>query len=71
MAIHRDLHLSVRFNPSWVKDERNMKELDEEEAIRLQQRRDRTSNYGFDEIKILPDNTGYLKLNGFSYDTGA
>jgi len=70
MSVHRDLHLSVRFNPSRVKDERNRKELDEE-AIKVQERRSRTSNYGFSEIKILPGNIGYLKLNEFSYDTGA
>jgi len=44
MAVHRDLHLSVRFNPNWVKDEKNRKELDER-AIRIQERRSRTSNY--------------------------
>ena len=70
MSVHKDLHLSVRFNPNWVRDEKNRKELDDE-AIRLQQRRSRTMNYGFNEIKILPGNIGYLKLNEFSYDTGA
>jgi hypothetical protein len=70
MAIHRDAHLSVRFNPDWVKNEKGRKELDEE-AIRLQKRRDRIRNYGFQEIKILPGNIGYFKFNGFSYDTDA
>lgn len=70
MSVHRDLHLSVRFNPSWVKDERGRKELDEE-AIRVQERRSRATNYGFSEIKILPGNIGYLRLDSFSYDTGA
>jgi len=70
MSVHRDLHLSVRFNPNWVKDEKNRKELDED-AIRRQGRRDRTLNYGFAEIKILPANIGYLKLNEFTYNTDA
>jgi len=70
MSVHRDLHLSVRFNPSWVKGERGRKELDAE-AIRIQERRSRTTNYGFNEVEILPGNIGYLKLNEFSYDTGA
>lgn len=70
MSVHKDRHLSVRFNPGWVKNERGRKELDAD-AIRLQERRDRTTNYGFNEIKILPGNIGYLKLNGFSYDTKA
>ena len=67
MSVHRDLHLSLRYNPAWVKDERGRKELDED-AIRLQDRRDRMSNYVFAELKILPGNIGYLKLNGFTYN---
>lgn len=70
MSIHRDGHLSVRFNPDWVKNEKSRKELDEA-AILLQKRRDRASNYGFKEIKILPGNIGYFKLNEFSYNTDA
>lgn len=70
MAVHRDLHLSLRYNPNWVKEERNRKELDAE-AIRRNERRGRTSNYGFNELRILPGNIGYLKLDGFTYDTGA
>jgi hypothetical protein len=70
MSIHKDRHLSVRFNPGWVKNERGRKELDEE-AIRLQKRRDRAGNYGFQEIKIMPGNIGYFKFSGFSYNTDA
>ena len=70
MAVRRDEHLRVMFNPAWVEEERNRKELDEQ-AIKLQERRSRTTNYGFIEIKILPGNIGYLRLDSFSYDTGA
>ena len=69
-AVHEDRYLSVRYNPEWVKNEKNRAELDEE-AILLKKRRDRGSNYGFEEIKILPGNIGYLKFNGFSYNTDA
>lgn len=69
-SIHKDAHLSVRFNPEWVRNERGRKELDEE-AIRVQKRRARSDNYRFQEIKILPGNIGYFKFNGFSYDQDA
>ena len=70
MAVRRDEHLRVMFNPAWVEEERNRKELDEQ-AIKLQERRSRTTNYGFIETRILPGNIGYLRLDSFSYDTGA
>lgn len=70
MSVHKDRHLSVQYNPEWVKNEKGRKELDEV-AILLQKRQERTDNYGFKEIKILPGNIGYFKFNGFSYNTDA
>lgn len=69
-SVFSDAHLTIWFNPEWVKSERARKDLDEE-AIRLQKRRVRSGNYGFQEIKILPGNIGYFKFNGFSYDQDA
>jgi hypothetical protein len=70
MAVHKDEHLSVWFNPEWVKNERGRKEVDAE-TLRLLARRDRNANYGFQEVRILAGNIGYLKFNGFSYDEDA
>jgi hypothetical protein len=70
MFIQKDEHLSIRYNPEWIKNEKNRTVLDEK-AVLLKKRRDRISNYGFKEIKILPGNIGYLKLNEFSYDIDA
>jgi hypothetical protein len=68
--IHEDRHLRVQFDPEWVAEERNRKELDQE-AIERKEWRDRAANYGFGKIEILPGNIGYLELNSFSYQPDA
>ena len=69
-AIHEDRHLVVRYDPDWVQNERGRKASDDE-AIQRRKWRDQTVNYGFREIKILPGNIGYFKLDSFSYDEDA
>ena len=69
-AVHNDGHLRIWYNPEWIKNERERAKLDEA-AILQKKREERTANYGFKEIKILPGNIGYLKLNSFSYDVDA
>jgi len=69
-TIHKDEHLHIWYNPEWIKNEKQRAELDEA-AILRKKRQERNVNYGFEEIKILPGNIGYLKLNSFSYNTDA
>jgi len=69
-TIHKDEHLHIWYNPEWIKNEKQRAELDEA-AILRKIRQERNVNYGFEEIKILPGNIGYLKLNSFSYNTDA
>ena len=70
MAIHKDDHLSIRYNPEWIKNKRGIDKFDKKALLR-KQRMDRIANYGFEEVKIFTGNIGYLKLNGFSYEIGA
>lgn len=70
MAVHKDEHLSVRFGPEWVRNERGRTAVDAD-TLRLLERRDKNVNYGFQEVKILAGNIGHLKLNGFSYNPAA
>jgi hypothetical protein len=69
-AVHRDKHLRIMFNPERIKIERQSVQQDEA-AIAFKKRQERISNYGFEEIKILPGNIGYLKFNSFSEDPNA
>lgn len=69
-AVHKDDHLSVQYDPGWIKGKRERKKKDEK-AILLNKRRARSSNYGFKKIEILPGNIGYLRFDGFSYNEAA
>lgn len=68
--VHEDRHLRIRFDPQWVSNEKSREELDPV-AVERSQWWARTTNYGFEEIEILPGNVGYLKLNSFSYEPQA
>ncbi len=64
--ISQDLHLRVRFEPEQNKHMREMYTQEDEfeipESFLKALKRD---NYGFQEIRILPGNVGYLDLRAF------
>lgn len=64
--VNNDRHIRVNFDPNLVKEIRELEAQGDEDSMPsdyLEQLR--MSNYGFKEIKILPGNIGYLKLNQF------
>jgi len=66
-SVSNDLHLRVSFRPDQIEDWRNASQS-EEDSIAMAERRlnnNRRNNYGFQEIKILDGNVGYLNLTGF------
>lgn len=73
-SINGDRHIRVYYSPEFIKNKKNpelQKKLTEEA-----QHRARMNNYGFVEIRILPGNIGYLKMNSFdgsqaAFDTAA
>ncbi len=68
-AVVSDKHLSFEFSPEQVEFIRS--EQSQSEDVSLQQARLREMqrfNFGFESVKILEGNIGYLKLNNF-YDT--
>ena len=65
--ISKDLHLRVMFRPEQIDRWRNASQSTED-SIAMAERRlkaNRRSNYGFQEVKILEGNVGYLNLSGF------
>jgi hypothetical protein len=64
-SVSHDLHLRIGYAPDMIRMSKT-RTGDDDELQRLQNRRSRMDNYGFQEIKILPGNVGYLKFNYFS-----
>jgi C-terminal processing protease CtpA/Prc len=68
-SINGDRHLNVRFNPEVIN--RRRMATTPEDSIALVERGKRSgqkNNFGFQEMKILDGNIGYLNLTGF-FDT--
>lgn len=63
-SVSHDKHLAVAYAPERV---RQIKAAQQDtSAVPIDGREERMSNYGFEEVKILSGNVGYLKLNSFS-----
>lgn len=57
----RDKHLNVEYQPIYAKELRAEKDEKSEQDLK-----EKKENYGFETPKILPGNTGYLKLKYFA-----
>jgi hypothetical protein len=63
-SINGDRHITIRYSPGYIQ---SMKEPDSRRASEKSARlRSRLSNHGFQEIRILSGNIGYLKMNSFN-----
>lgn len=63
-AINQDLHLRVNYNPNRAKALRQPPSTNDNPARNNSPRRNR-NNFGFQEVKMLEGNIGYLDLRGF------
>ena len=60
----QDGHLYVRYDPQMVKTLQAPEDTaEEQEDMSLHGQEAREKNFGFEEVKILPDNIGYMKVS--------
>ena len=65
-AINNDLHLRVRFDPAGIAERRSAVTPEDSLAfVERQRQQSRDRNFGFEELKLMEGNIGYLKLQGF------
>ena len=72
--IHEDKHLNIRYDPGLIqniKRQSGMSESEREKSFERQKLEERRRNYGLTELKILPGNVGYFKLNEFPSSRGS
>jgi hypothetical protein len=70
-SISHDLHIGVRYNPETIAMIRQQDENDDDSYGDFVEEMNRMRNYGFEEMKILAGNVGYLKLNMFAESENA
>ncbi len=69
IAVSHDNHIRARVDPEWIrKTKETVSEADSLAFVKEQVGYAQMDNFGFQEVKILDGNVGYLNLTGF-YDT--
>lgn len=65
-SINNDLHLRVNFNPQMIAQQQNtITAADSLAYMEEQIKAGKRANHGFQEVKVLEGNIGYLNLRGF------
>lgn len=65
-SVSRDKHLRAGFNPQLVKELRARSNAGDDDLPAAFLEQMKMGNYGFNEVKILDGNIGYLDLRGFN-----
>jgi len=70
-SISHDRHIGLRYEPETIAMMRQQRENDDDSFGEYMEETNRMRNYGFEEMKILAGNVGYLKLNMFAESENA
>jgi len=73
-TILEDKHFNIRYDPEFIKNLKRqfgMSESEREKNFERQKSEERSRNFGLTELKILPGNIGYFKLNEFPSSRGS
>ena len=66
VSISKDLHFYIAYEPDWVKDKINSEKESEKEVLRNKDIANaKKENFGFQELRILEGNIGYLDFRTF------
>jgi len=66
-AISKDLHFVVEFDPDWIAEQQTSSDPEKKQAQELRLIADlRSKNFGFDEVRILEGNVGYVNFSYFA-----
>jgi len=71
VSISHDRHIGVRYQPETITMWRQQEENDDDSYGDYIEESNRMKNYGFEEMKIMAGNVGYLKLNMFAESENA
>ena len=67
LSISKDKHIRVMFNPEAIARQNQAVSAEEQETLRQNHiKQAKKNNFGFNEVKILNGNIGYLDLRSFS-----
>jgi hypothetical protein len=69
-AVTKDTHLYLSFEPAWFASAQQPAQAEDPQQIALEAQVARDTNHGLVEMKILPGNLRYLKVEGFDWVEG-
>ncbi|MFH7002016.1 S41 family peptidase [Flavobacterium bizetiae] len=66
IEVSKDLHFSVRYDPEWTENQLKKEDKEVQKKIKAEELAEaKKKNFGFQQVRILEGNVGYLKFDYF------